>query len=138
MKYSPSIPIPNDSENLYMFPTYYMIQDIKRKNHPFCPCNECIVRAMCDIMEHFSKCQPVSDYANALVHKDPTMVCTFIINIHGVWEPLFFNGSKNCTIEDLIQGSKWAKPMYSGSVFDYDKHLEYTKYLESLEYYDLL
>jgi hypothetical protein len=115
-----------------------MIQDIKRKNHPFCPCNECIVRAMCDIMEHFSKCQPVSDYANALVHKDPTMVCTFIINIHGVWEPLFFNGSKNCTIEDLIQGSKWAKPMYSGSVFDYDKHLEYTKYLESLEYYDLL
>jgi len=137
MKDPLSIIIPPDSNDLYLFPTHQMLQVFKQRSHPYSPCNECLVRAMCDTDRELAKCQPLSDYYNALLYKDPTIVCTFIINSHGVWEPFTFNGSKNCTIEDLIQASI-GKFMMNGPVFDYDKYLEYTKHLESLEYYDLL
>jgi len=139
MKESLPVVIPPDSEGLYLFPTGYMLQSMKERSHPYSPCNECLVRATnCELAIHLAKCQPVADYCNALIHKDPTIVCTFIINKHGVWEPFTFNGSKNCTIEDLIKASIGKKDIWNGTVFDYDKYLGYTKYLESLEYYDLL
>lgn len=133
------IVIPPDSNNLYSFPLGYMLQRMKRRSQPYSPCNECLVKPVnCEVYRHIDKCQPVADYYNALIHKDPTIVCTFIINKHGVWTPFTFNGSQNCTIEDLIQASIGKKDMSNDAVFDYDKYLEYTKYLESLEYYDLL
>ncbi|WP_319406289.1 hypothetical protein [uncultured Desulfosarcina sp.] len=139
MKDSLPVIIPPDSEGLYLFPTGYMLSAMKGRSHPYSPCNECLAKpANCEVYRHIDKCQPVADYYNALIHKEPTIVCTFIINSHGVGEPFLFNGSKNCTIEDLIQASMGKKNMSNGSVFDYNKHLEYTKYLESLEYYNLL
>jgi len=137
MKNPLSIIIPPDSKGLYLFPTNQMTQVIKQRGYPYSPCNECLVRAACDKKRQLVKCQPLSDYYNAFIHKNPTIVCTFIINRYRVWEPFLFNGSKNCTIEDLIQASI-GKSMMDGPVFDYDKYLEYTKHLESLEYYDLL
>jgi hypothetical protein len=139
MKDTLSTLIPPDSKDLYLFPSGNMLQLMKKRSHPYSPCNECLVKPVnCEIYRHINKCKPVADYYNALIHKDPTIVCTFIINKHGVWEPFLFNGSKNCTIEDLIQASIGKKYMATGTVFDYDKYLEYTKHLESLEYYDLL
>ena len=138
MKDTLSIIIPPDSKGLYLFPIGNMLRLMKERSHPYSPCNECLVKPVCEISRHIHKCQLVADYYNALIHKDPTIVCTFNINKHGVWEPFTFNGSKNCTIEDLIQASMGKKDMSNGTVFDYDKYLEYTKHLESLEYYDLL
>ena len=137
MKDPVSIIIPPDSKDLYLFPIGQIEVD-KQRSPPYSPCYNCLVRPMCDTNRQLGKCQPFSDYYNALIHKDPTIVCTFIISRYGIWEPFTFNGSKNCTIEDLIQASIGKQSMANGTVFDYDKYLEYTKHLESLEYYHLL
>jgi hypothetical protein len=110
---------------------------LKQKGYPYSPCNKCLVRATCNKSYQLVKCPELSDYCNANIHKDPDLVCTFSINCYGVWESFLFNGSKNCTIEELIQASI-GESLMDGPVFDCDKYLEYTKHLESLEYYDLL
>ena len=104
---------------------------------PCKPCKKCITQACCNFGEQLFKCPPVMDYYNAIHHKDPTNICTFNINSYGVWQVFVSGRPKHRTIEDIIKLSE-NESMPTGPVFDYKKHLEYTKHLETLEYYDQL
>ena len=77
------------------------------------------------------------DYYNARHYKESTRICTFNINRFGVWQVFVTGRSDNRTIEAIVKLSE-GKSMHGGPVFNYKKHIEYTKHIEALEYYDLL
>ena len=103
------------------------------KGHPNRPCilDKCIVRASCNYRD-VKDCNKINDYFNALFHKDTTCHIVFFINEEGEELGIEKRPVDNCTMDQLID------ECYVWDDFNLDRHIEYTKHLGSLPYYDLL
>ena len=110
----------------------------KAKDHPYSPCNDrtCPVAACCNIIEQLFKCQMVRDFLNAFDHKNSGYITIYYINEYGVWRPFMSGSAKTHTTEHLFVRAM--EHYIFDEPLDFDKNVEYTKYLENLPYYDKL
>ncbi len=110
----------------------------KAKDHPYSPCNDgtCLVSACCNIIEQLFKCQMVRDFLNAFDHKNSGDITIYYINEYGLWRPFMSGSAKTHTTEHLFVRAM--EHYIHDEPLDFDKNVEYTKYLENLPYYDKL